>query len=87
MIVYAQLILEKKEDYPVDEELLEEIFRFLIVDYSRYALEMSLNYENTKTQQQLYGNMIKRPAGSGRDSRNVFSKQVMPLKNCYRMKA
>jgi acyl-CoA dehydrogenase len=85
LVVYAQLILEKKEDYPIDEELLEEIFRFLIVDYSRYALEMSLNYENTETQQQLYGKMIKRPV-SGRDSGNVFNKQVMPLRDSYQMK-
>ena len=86
LIVYAQLILEKKEDYPVDKELLEEIFRFLIVDYSRYALEMSLNFENTEVQQQIYEKMVKKPASIGSDSENVFSNYVLPLKGVYRMK-
>lgn len=86
LIVYAQLILEKKEDYPVDDELLEEIFRFLIVDYSRYALEMNLNYENSAEQQLIYEKMIKRPAGRSRNSNNVFVSQVLPLKDVYRMK-
>jgi acyl-CoA dehydrogenase len=85
LIVYAQLILEKREDYAVNAELIEEIFRFLIVDFSKYALEMVLNYDNTDSQQQIYKRMIKKPESDRGSSRKVFVEQVDKLKDIYRM--
>jgi acyl-CoA dehydrogenase len=85
LIVYAQLILEKREDYAINAELLEEIFRFLIVDFSKYALEMVLNYDNTETQQDIFTRMIKKPGSDRGSSRKVFVDQVDKLKDIYRM--
>jgi len=83
LIVYAQLILEKKDDYTVNDDLLEEIFRFLIVDYSRYALDMVLNYDNTEEQEIMYNDMVKKPAGSTKNSSKVFAEQVLVLRDTY----
>ncbi len=85
LVVYAQLILEKRMDYAINDELLEEIFRFLTVDFSKYALEMVLNYDNTETQQEIYRRMIKKPDGEKGSSRKVFVEQIQPLKDIYRM--
>jgi acyl-CoA dehydrogenase len=86
LIVYAQLILEKREDYAINDELLEEIFRFLIVDFSKYALEMVLNHDNTETQQEIYKRMIKKTESDKGSSRKVFVEQVNKLKDVYRMR-
>ena len=85
LIVYAQLILEKKTDYAINDELLEEVFRFLIVDFSKYGLEMLLNHNNTETQREIYEKMIKRPASKKGSSKKVFVEQVEILKDIYRM--
>lgn len=86
LIVYAQLILEKKDDYGIDDELLEEIFHFLIADFAKYALEMVLNYENTELQEQIFSQMMKKPKSDSENTQKVFTEQVIVLKDTYRMK-
>jgi len=85
LIVYAQLILENSRIYGIEEELLEQIFMFLIKDYSLYALQMHLSYENTEKQDEFYRSMVKKPAVDKQGFDHVWEHHVIALKDTYTM--
>ena len=61
LVVYAQLILENARIYNTDSDVIEQVFSFLIKDYSRFALQMILSYENSPEQEKIFNRMIKKP--------------------------
>lgn len=83
LIVYAQLILEKQKDYGVDEDLLEQIFTFLIKDFSTYAMMMAIGHDNSDEQERLFREMIKKPVSVPASFERVFSSQVMSYRDSY----
>ena len=40
LVVYAQLILENSRIYGIEDDLLDQIFEFMVRDLSKYALEL-----------------------------------------------
>ncbi|MEA3362877.1 MAG: acyl-CoA dehydrogenase [Thermodesulfobacteriota bacterium] len=83
LIVYAQLILENSRIYQLDSDLLEQIFDFLIRDYSAFALQMILSHNNLPEQEEIYHQMIKKPARDSAQFEQVW-KQVIALEDCYK---
>lgn len=83
LVVYAQLILENSQIYQLDNSLLEQIFDFLIRDYSSFSLQMILNHNNLPEQEELYRSMIKKPAQDQSHFEQVW-KQVIDLEDCYK---
>ena len=61
LIVYAQLILENGKIYGTDADVLEQIFIFLVQDFSAQALQMVLAQDNSPAQEEIYNKMIKKP--------------------------
>lgn len=84
LIVYAQLILENSRIYQLDENLLGQIFAFLIRDYSAFALQMILNHSNLPEQEDIFRRMLKKPAHDNGQFEQVWA-QVIALEDCYRM--
>ncbi|MDX2493892.1 MAG: acyl-CoA dehydrogenase [Desulfuromusa sp.] len=84
LVVYAQLILENSRIYQPGSDLLEQIFDFLIRDYSAFALQMILNHNNLPEQEEIYRSMIKKPAQDQSNFEQVW-KQVIALEDTYRM--
>ncbi len=64
LIVYAQLILENARIYRLGDALIDQIFAFLVKDFSGFALRMVLGYDNSDRQEEIFRTMIKKP---GRD--------------------
>ncbi len=85
LIVYAQLILENAKIYGTDADLLEQIFAFLVRDFSAFALQMVLTYDNTAEQESRYKAMIKKPGKDSGAFARVWSRQVFDLKDQYRI--
>jgi acyl-CoA dehydrogenase len=85
LIVYAQLILENMRTYDIDEDIVNEIFSFLIRDYSQYALVLYTNYENTKSQEVILTKMIKKPVLDQVKFNRVWTGHVYALKDTYKM--
>ncbi len=86
LIVYAQLILENAKIYGTDADLLEQIFAFLVRDFSAFALQMVLAYDNTEEQESRYYAMIKKPGKDSGGFARVWSRQVFKLKDQYRIR-
>jgi acyl-CoA dehydrogenase len=84
LIVYAQLILENSKVYGTDKDILEQIFTFLVKDYSAFALQMILSHENLVEQEEIFNKMIKKPVKDGQGFQRVWD-NVLALKDKYVM--
>jgi acyl-CoA dehydrogenase len=84
LIVYAQLILENSKIYGTDKDVLEQIFTFLVKDYSAFALQMILSHENSVEQEEVFNKMIKKPVKDGQGFQRVWE-SVLALKDQYVM--
>lgn len=85
LIAYAQLILENRSIYQVDDDLLEQIFTFLVKDFSNFALRMLLDHDNSAAQQELFQQMIKQPVRDRARFERVWNEQVLALSGRYEM--
>ncbi len=83
LVVYGQLILESSRIHEVSEALLEQIFSFLIKDFSSFALGMVVNYDNTPDQEAIYRSMIKKPDLDKVGFEVVFEEEVIALQDIY----
>jgi acyl-CoA dehydrogenase len=84
LIVYAQLILENSKICATDKDVLEQIFTFLVKDYSAFALQMILSHENSAAQEEIFNKMIKKPARDTEGFGRVWD-SVYALKDQYVM--
>lgn len=85
LIVYAQLILENSKIYTINADLLEQIFSFLVKDFSAHALQMILNYQNSEQQHELFTSMLKKPVIDETVNNRVWEQHVFALKDQYNM--
>ncbi|MHB8896560.1 MAG: acyl-CoA dehydrogenase, partial [Candidatus Geothermincolia bacterium] len=61
LVAYGQLILENAEIYGVSDELVDQIFDFMVRDFSKYALELYQKTSSTDVQMKLCTKMIMKP--------------------------
>ena len=85
LVAYAQLILENSRLSQLDDDILEQIFSFLVKDYSNFALQMVLSYDNTADQERIYRSMIKKPVTNEACFSRVWETYVATLHNQYVM--
>ena len=83
MIVYAQLCLEATRIYPIDAGLLDQIFNFIVRDFSHYALELLCKFINTPDQERNIRQMIVKPIINPAQSRRVWQEHVLSCGGQY----
>ena len=83
MIVYAQLCLEATRIYQVESDLLDEIFNFVVRDFSHYALELLSKFINTTDQERILRQMILKPVINAAQSRRVWQDYVLSSSGQY----
>ncbi len=84
LIPYGQLILENARIYGVSRDLVEQIFDFMVRDFSKYALQLYHKPSSTPEQMEMCLAMIKRPAVD----RELFGRvwdEVYALEGLYEM--
>jgi acyl-CoA dehydrogenase len=85
LIAYGQLILESKEFFDVEDDLMEEIFDFMVRDFSKYALQLFCKPSGTSKQKDLCMKMIKSPVPHQDKFERIWKKHVYSLKGQYTM--
>ena len=85
LIVYAQLILESCKNYEVGEDLIDQIFNFLIRDFSHYALSQMTDTANTDIQEEYLRKMIKMPCNDKAREVRLWREHVETLNGAYAM--
>ncbi len=84
LIVYAHLIIENAPIYNIDEDTVDQIFDFLVRDFSKYALNLYQKSGTTPEQMEWCLKMIKKPNVDEERFNKVWS-TVHALKDAYQM--
>jgi acyl-CoA dehydrogenase len=84
-VVYGQLILENADIYLLDDELVDQIYDFMVRDLSGFALKLYSQPSTTQDQIAFCLKMIKRPDVNYNRFNQVWSNQVLSLKDAYEM--
>ncbi|MGK5093154.1 acyl-CoA dehydrogenase family protein [Deltaproteobacteria bacterium TL4] len=87
LVVYGQLIIENAAILQVEDDLLDQIFDFMIRDFSKYALQLYSKTSSTLAQRNLCKYMISKPATDIDRYHRVLEKHVYSLTDQYTMNA
>jgi acyl-CoA dehydrogenase len=87
LVVYGQLILEKYKMENIDRDLMEQIFNFMVRDFSKFALQIYSKPDSTEKQMELCTKMIKKPFVDNDLFQRFWNDQVFSLKDTYEMNA
>ncbi len=83
LVAYGQLILENALE--LEDDLIEQIFDFMIRDFSKFALQLYSKTSSTKIQQLLCLKMIQKPVVDALRYERIWGKYVYSLKGNYAM--
>ena len=85
LVVYGQLIIEKATLLKIDDDVLDQIFDFMIRDFSRYALQLYSITSSTFIQKRLCKLMIRKPVVDNDRYERVWKKYAYAMKDQYEM--
>ena len=87
LVVYAQLILENARIYGLENPLVDEIFDFMVRDFSTLSLKL---YSKTATSPEQMAHclgMLKKPVADEARYQHIWKDHVYALKGAYEMRA
>ena len=85
IIAYGQLIIESAAMENIDDDLLDQIFDFMVRDFAAYGLELNSKPSSNEKQQAACMKMIKRPNADMERFEKVLNKHVYSLIDAYTM--
>ncbi|RJP76666.1 MAG: acyl-CoA dehydrogenase [Desulfobacteraceae bacterium] len=85
LVAYAQLIVESAAMEKIDDDLLDQIFDFMVRDFSKYALDIYSKNSATEKQQGICLKMIKKPVKNMERFEKVLKEHVYSLVDTYHM--
>jgi len=85
-VVYGQLILENAGIYSIDENLVDQIFDFMVRDLSGFALKLYSQSSTNSRQMEFCLRMIRRSAVDLERFGRVWAENVFALKDEYEMR-
>jgi acyl-CoA dehydrogenase len=87
LVVYAQLILENAEIYESDQDIVNQIFDFMVRDFSKFALELHNKPSSSDHQMKICLKMLRKPLADPPQYKRVWEEYVLALNGEYQMKA
>lgn len=85
LVVYGQLVLENARIYKVEEDTVDQIFDFMVRDFSKFALQLYSKPSSTGEQMEYCQKMIRKPVVDTARYDRVWKGSVYPLKDAYEM--
>jgi len=85
LVVYGQLALEEAKLQGLEADLIDQIFDFMVRDFSKYAVELHGKQSSTQEQMKYLLEMIRKPEVDKRRYENVWTHHVYALKDVYVM--
>jgi len=85
LVVYGQLILENAKIYELEEDMVDQIFDFMIRDFSGFALNLYCKAGSTELQMDYFRKMIRKPALNPDLFQRVWRGHVLALSGVYEM--
>ena len=84
-MAYGQLILENAQIYHIEDDLVDQIFDFMVRDFSKFGLQLYSKTGSTEQQMKLCLKMIKKPAKGVERFNRVWEKHIAVLDGAYEM--
>ncbi len=85
LVAYGQLIIEKAGMDEISDDLLEQIFDFMVRDFSKFALQLYSKTSSTEDQMAGCLKMIKKPVTDEARFQRVWQNEVLALTDAYEM--
>jgi len=85
LVVYSQLILENAPFYGINDDLLDQIFDFMVRDMSKFALQLLSQPSSTEKQVACCRRMMQKAVHDQARYDRVWQEQVAPLSGAYEM--
>ena len=86
LVPYGQLILENAKIYNIEESIIDQIFDFMVRDFSKYALQIYSKPSSTEKQMDYALKMIRKPKENVEQYNSIWTNHVYALKGIYEMK-
>ena len=87
LVVYGQLILENAEIYQVSPEVINQVFDFMVRDFSKFALALHNKTSSTSEQMGYCLKMLRKPVANQAQYEHVWEEYVHALNGEYEMDA
>jgi acyl-CoA dehydrogenase len=87
LVAYGQLLIEKAKLDSVEEDVMDQIFDFMIRDFSKFALQLYSKTGATNEQMALCLKMIKKPVNDPERFNRVWQGHIAGLDGAYEMNA
>ncbi|MCP4642043.1 MAG: acyl-CoA dehydrogenase [bacterium] len=84
LVVYGQLVLENVETYGIGDDLIDQIFDFMVRDFSKFALQLLSKPSSTPDQGDRCRRMIRKPSHDEDRYGRVWD-EVFGLRDAYEM--
>jgi acyl-CoA dehydrogenase len=85
LVAYGQLLIEKTLIDAVEDDLMDQIFDFMVRDFSKFALQLYSKTSSTPKQMEICMKIIKKPVVNPERFNRIWEKHVQSLKETYRM--
>ena len=85
LVVYGQLILENAKIYGVGEDIVDQIYDFMVRDFSKFALNLYSKPSSSSLQMDYLMKMIRKPAQNPELFQRVWQGHVLSLSGAYEM--
>lgn len=85
LIVYGQLILENTKIYQIEDNLIDQIFDFMVRDFSKFALLLYSKPSANSKQMDHCMNMIRKPVVDEKRYGKIWKEHVYALNGLYEM--
>jgi acyl-CoA dehydrogenase len=86
LVAYGQLIIENAGIYRVENDLLDQIFDFMVRDFSEFALQLYAKPSSSPAQMEASLKMIRKAVSDPARFQQVWQKYVAPLNGTYEMR-
>jgi acyl-CoA dehydrogenase len=87
LVVYGQLVLENATLTGVEPDVVDQIFDFMVRDFSRFAVELHGRAGTTLEQAADCLTMVRKPAADAGRAARIWEREVLPLADAYEMNA
>jgi acyl-CoA dehydrogenase len=85
LVAYGQLLIEKSQMDGVEDDLLDQIFDFMVRDFSKYALNLYNHPSSNTPQMDQCLCMIEKPIDNAARFERIWHNHVYVLRDCYEM--
>ena len=85
LVVYGQLIIESAKLNNISDDILDQIFDFMVRDFSKFALQIYSKTSSTEKQMELCLKMLKKSAINIERTNKIWEQDILTLKDLYNM--